>query len=103
MISRPSRHNELRTPLTAMRTNLEVLSTLNLSDDQREEIIEETIRTQSRVEATLSALERLAQGQLTTEDDHVPVDITELLTAPRTTRIAAIRILRFRWCRRPRF
>ncbi|SKL57516.1 Probable sensor histidine kinase PrrB [Mycobacteroides abscessus subsp. massiliense] len=71
--------HELRTPLTAMRTNLEVLSTLNLSDDQREEIIEETIRTQSRVEATLSALERLAQGQLTTEDDHVPVDITELL------------------------
>ena len=36
-------------------------------------------RTQSRIEATLSALERLAQGELSTSDDHVPVDITELL------------------------
>src|SRR6476469_4380409 len=44
--------HELRTPLTAMRTNLE---------------------------ETLSALERLAQGELSTSDDHVPVDITELL------------------------
>ncbi|WP_191986354.1 sensor histidine kinase [Mycobacteroides salmoniphilum] len=71
--------HELRTPLTAMRTNLEVLTTLNLSEDQRAEILEETVRTQTRIEATLSALERLAQGDLTTEDDHVPVDITELL------------------------
>ena len=37
------------------------------------------MRTQSRIEATLSALERLAQGELTTVDDFVPVDITELL------------------------
>jgi two-component system sensor histidine kinase PrrB len=50
--------HELRTPLTAMRTNLEVLSTL---------------------ESTLTALERLAQGELTTVDDFVPFDITELL------------------------
>ena len=28
---------------------------------------------------TLGALERLAQGELSTSDDHVPVDITELL------------------------
>jgi signal transduction histidine kinase len=71
--------HELRTPLTAMRTNLEVLSTLQMRDDQREEIIGDVLRTQSRIEATLSALERLAQGQLTTIDDFVPVDITELL------------------------
>jgi two-component system sensor histidine kinase PrrB len=33
-----------------------------------------------RIEATLTAaLERLAQGDLTTADDHVPLDITELL------------------------
>ncbi|OBF04115.1 two-component sensor histidine kinase [Mycobacterium sp. ACS4054] len=71
--------HELRTPLTAMRTNLEVLSTLDMSDDQRKEVLGDVIRTQSRIEATLSALERLAQGELSTSDDHVPVDITELL------------------------
>ena len=71
--------HELRTPLTAMRTNLEVLSTLELGDEQRQEVIGDVIRTQSRIEATLTALERLAQGELTTADDFVPFDITELL------------------------
>ncbi len=71
--------HELRTPLTAMRTNLEVLATLDLPDDQRKEVLNDVIRTQSRIEATLGALERLAQGELSTSDDHVPVDITELL------------------------
>lgn len=71
--------HELRTPLTAMRTNLEVLSTLDLPDDQRREVLNDVVRTQSRIEATLSALERLAQGELSTFEDHVPVDITELL------------------------
>jgi two-component system, OmpR family, sensor histidine kinase PrrB len=71
--------HELRTPLTAMRTNLEVLSTLELASDQRKEVIGDVIRTQSRIEATLTALERLAQGELTTVDDFVPFDITELL------------------------
>lgn len=71
--------HELRTPLTAMRTNLEVLSTLDLPDEQRKEVIADVMRTQSRIEATLTALERLAQGELTTVDDFVPVDITELL------------------------
>jgi two-component system sensor histidine kinase PrrB len=71
--------HELRTPLTAMRTNLEVLATLDLPDDQRKEVVGDVIRTQSRIEATLGALERLAQGELSTSDDHVPVDITELL------------------------
>jgi two-component system, OmpR family, sensor histidine kinase PrrB len=71
--------HELRTPLTAMRTNLEVLATLDLPDEQRKEVLHDVIRTQSRIEATLGALERLAQGELSTSDDHVPVDITELL------------------------
>jgi two-component system sensor histidine kinase PrrB len=71
--------HELRTPLTAMRTNLEVLSTLQLAPEQRQEVIGDVIRTQSRIEATLTALERLAQGELTTVDDFVPFDITELL------------------------
>jgi two-component system, OmpR family, sensor histidine kinase PrrB len=42
-------------------------------------VIADVMRTQSRIEATLSALERLAQGELITADDFVPVDITELL------------------------
>jgi two-component system sensor histidine kinase PrrB len=71
--------HELRTPLTAMRTNLEVLATLDLPDEQRKEVLNDVIRTQSRIEATLSALERLAQGELSTSDDHAPVDITDLL------------------------
>lgn len=71
--------HELRTPLTAMRTNLEVLTTLDLPDEQRKEVLSDVVRTQSRIEATLSALERLAQGELSTAEDHVPVDITELL------------------------
>ncbi len=71
--------HELRTPLTAMRTNLEVLATLDMPEEQRKEVLGDVIRTQSRIEATLTALERLAQGQLSTSDDHVPVDITELL------------------------
>ncbi len=53
--------------------------TLDLPDDQRKEVVGDVIRTQSRIEATLGALERLAQGELTTTDDHVTVDITELL------------------------
>jgi two-component system sensor histidine kinase PrrB len=71
--------HELRTPLTAMRTNLEVLSTLDLPAEQRKEVIGDVMRTQSRIEATLTALERLAQGELTTADDFVPVDIADLL------------------------
>jgi two-component system sensor histidine kinase PrrB len=71
--------HELRTPLTAMRTNLEVLTTLDVTDEQRTELLGDVARTQNRIEATLSALERLAQGELSTEADQVPVDITELL------------------------
>ena len=71
--------HELRTPLTAMRTNLEVLSTLEMPEEQRKEVVNDVIRTQARIEATLWALERLAQGELSTADDHATVDITELL------------------------
>ena len=71
--------HELRTPLTAMRTNLEVLATLDLAEDQRKEVLNDVIRTQTRIESTLWAIERLAQGELSTSDDHSPVDITELL------------------------
>ncbi len=70
--------HELRTPLTAMRTDLEVLTTLDLSDEQRAEILADLARTQGRLEATLTALERLASGELSSEKDHVDLDLTEL-------------------------
>jgi two-component system sensor histidine kinase PrrB len=70
--------HELRTPLTAMRTDIEVLSTLELDATQRAEILADLARTQGRVEATLSALERLASGELSSENDHVPTDVVEL-------------------------
>lgn len=62
-----------------MRTNLEVLATLDMPEEQRKEVLGDVVRTEARVEATLGALERLAQGELTTAADQVPVDITELL------------------------
>ncbi|MGY2062940.1 sensor histidine kinase, partial [Nocardia gipuzkoensis] len=71
--------HELRTPLTAMRTDLEVLRTLDLDEAQRTEILADLQRSQGRVEATLSALERLAAGELTKERDHVETDIAELI------------------------
>lgn len=70
--------HELRTPLTAMRTDLEVLTTLELSDAQRIEILGDLARTQGRLEATLTALERLASGELSSEKDHIDLDLTEL-------------------------
>lgn len=70
--------HELRTPLTAMRTDIEVLRTLDLEPPQRREILEDLQRTQGRVEATLSALERLASGELSSEKDRVPVDVVEI-------------------------
>lgn len=70
--------HELRTPLTAMRTDIEVLRTLDLEPPQRREILTDLQRTQGRVEATLSALERLASGELSSENDRVPVDVVEI-------------------------
>ncbi|WTY37665.1 HAMP domain-containing histidine kinase [Nocardia salmonicida] len=70
--------HELRTPLTAIRTDLEVLRTLDLTDEQRREILDDLARNETRVETTLSALERLARGDLTAETDHVPTDVADL-------------------------
>ncbi|WP_336087135.1 sensor histidine kinase [Nocardia sp. SSK8] len=70
--------HELRTPLTAIRTDLEVLRTLDLTDEQRREILDDLARNETRVETTLTALERLARGDLTAEADHVPTDVADL-------------------------
>ena len=77
--------HELRTPLTAMRTNLEVLSILDLGDRSTQEVIGDIMRTQGRIEGTLTALERLAQGDLTTADDFVPLTSPSCSTARPTT------------------
>lgn len=70
--------HELRTPLTAVRTDIEVLRTVDLDATQRAEILDDLQRTQGRVEATLTALERLASGELAAATDHVTTDIVEL-------------------------
>ncbi|GAB0106099.1 hypothetical protein JMUB6875_50810 [Nocardia sp. JMUB6875] len=71
--------HELRTPLTAMRTDLQVLRSLPVSERERAEIIDEILATQSAVEATLFALERLAVGDLTTESDWEDLDLGQLI------------------------
>lgn len=80
--------HELRSPLTAMRTNLEVATTLELPADKRAEILGDALRTERRAEATLYALERLASGELSSAENYVPVDLAELLdrVAADTTR-----------------
>ncbi|MGC0362588.1 two-component system sensor histidine kinase PrrB [Rhodococcus sp. 27YEA15] len=70
--------HELRTPLTAMRTDIEVLSTVALEPGQQHEILVDLARTQRRVESTLRDLERLAKGELSTADDFVETDLTQI-------------------------
>ncbi|OZC77187.1 two-component sensor histidine kinase [Rhodococcus sp. 06-462-5] len=70
--------HELRTPLTAMRTDIEVLRTLDLEPTQQQEILGDLERTQGRVETTLTALERLASGELSSEGDRVETDIIDI-------------------------
>ena len=70
--------HELRTPLTAMRTDIEVLRTLDLEPAQQQEILGDLERTQGRVETTLTALERLASGELSSEGDRVETDIIDI-------------------------
>ncbi|OZE36848.1 two-component sensor histidine kinase [Rhodococcus sp. 05-2254-5] len=70
--------HELRTPLTAMRTDIEVLRTLDLERAQQQEILTDLERTQGRVETTLTALERLASGELSSEGDRVETDIIDI-------------------------
>ncbi|MBF6329751.1 HAMP domain-containing sensor histidine kinase [Nocardia transvalensis] len=71
--------HELRTPLTSMRTDLQVLRTMEVSERERLDILDDVLTTQQSVEDTLAALERLALGELTTEDDFDEVDLDELI------------------------
>ncbi len=74
-----ARH-ELRTPLTAMRTDLEVLAMPDaLSEQERSEVITDLLRSQSRVQDTLTALGQLASGDLADPAARTELDVTELL------------------------
>jgi len=73
-----ARH-ELRTPLTAMRTDLEVLGLDRLGDAERKQVLADLLRTQSRVQDTLTALGQLAAGDLADPSARTELDLTELL------------------------
>ncbi|WP_072689155.1 sensor histidine kinase [Rhodococcus marinonascens] len=70
--------HELRTPLTAMRTDLDIVRTHPLSKPQLDEIVGDLIRTQRRVESTVTALGQLAAGELMRPEDRIRFDVTEL-------------------------
>lgn len=70
--------HELRTPLTAMRTDLEVLG-LQPDEQERRQVVVDLLRSQARLQDTLTALGQLASGELTGGAGHVTVDLTEVL------------------------
>ncbi|MFC9555955.1 sensor histidine kinase [Rhodococcus sp. NPDC056960] len=70
--------HELRTPLTAMRTDLDMLRTRPLGQSDLDEIVGDLIRTQRRVESTVTALGHLAAGEVMRPEDRVTFDVTEL-------------------------
>jgi two-component system sensor histidine kinase PrrB len=71
--------HELRTPLTAMRTDVEVLRAHpGLTAAERAEVLAELAAHQERVEATLTALARLAAGELAAPSS-APVELTDLV------------------------
>jgi len=73
-----ARH-ELRTPLTAMRTDLEVLGMDRLGETERRQVLADLLRTQSRVQDTLTALGQLAAGDLADPAARTELELTELL------------------------
>ncbi|MDQ2723614.1 MAG: HAMP domain-containing histidine kinase, partial [Actinomycetota bacterium] len=73
-----ARH-ELRTPLTAMRTDLEVLGMDRLGETERKQVLADLLRTQSRVQDTLTALGQLAAGDLADPAARTELELTELL------------------------
>ena len=70
--------HELRTPLTAMRTDLDMLRVYPRGQPELDEIVGDLIRTQRRVESTVTALGQLAAGEVMRPEDRVTFDVTEL-------------------------
>lgn len=71
--------HELRTPLTAMRTDLEVLAADLVPEADRAEVLGDLLRTQERVNETLTALVGLATGEVADGAARTSVDLTELV------------------------
>ncbi|WP_299556831.1 HAMP domain-containing sensor histidine kinase [uncultured Mycolicibacterium sp.] len=71
--------HELRTPLTAMRADIDTLRIHDLPAEERAEVVQDLSRAQRRVEAIITALGQLASGQLASEEDREPIDVTDLL------------------------
>ena len=71
--------HELRTPLTAIRTDLEVMRGLDLPRPQRTDLIDDILRKQSGIEATLTDLEQLASGELARDDQRSTVDLIDIV------------------------
>lgn len=71
--------HELRTPLTAIRTDLEVMRGLDLPRQQRTELIDDILRKQTGIEATLTDLEQLASGELARDDQRSSVDLIDIV------------------------
>ncbi|MCJ0906488.1 sensor histidine kinase KdpD [Rhodococcus sp. ARC_M6] len=70
--------HELRTPMTSMRTDLEVLATLELTEKQRNELAAELLVSQRQIERTLTDLETLALGEVADTADYTSVDLVDL-------------------------
>ncbi len=74
-----ARH-ELRTPLTAMRTDLEILRDHpDVGGGDRDAVLAELLRSHQRLDATLTALGRLAAGEVVDPATRGEVDAVELL------------------------
>ncbi|WP_142386799.1 sensor histidine kinase, partial [Mycobacterium hubeiense] len=75
----PERQGKLRTPLTAMRADLDTLRIHDLPAEERAEVVADLSRAQRRVEAIITALGQLASGQLAQDEDRELIDVTDLL------------------------
>jgi signal transduction histidine kinase len=62
-----------------MRTDLDMLRTHRLDPSDLRDIVDDLIRTQRRVESTVTALGHLAAGELMRPEDRIDFDVTELL------------------------
>src|SRR6201988_1035067 len=71
--------HELRTPLPAMRADLDTLRIHDLPADERAEVVQDLSRAQRRVEAIITALGQLASGQLAQVEDRDLIDVADLL------------------------
>jgi two-component system sensor histidine kinase PrrB len=72
--------HELRTPLTGMRANLDALErNPDLPDDQRAELVRETLAEQDRIVALLDGLQALARGEAADSLPREDVEFADLV------------------------